>query len=87
VIVWLWDAAGPAGDACGVTDDQAAARQRAQALLTAGHATTAKLQQAVLKYGLDVLDAHYDRSGAGWQARRTQAGTFRWHPLPAPSPG
>jgi len=85
VIVWLWDAAGPACRASGVSADIARAREAARACLTAGQATTALVQAAELVDGTDVLDPYYDRFGRRWQARRTRRGAYRWHPLAAPA--
>jgi hypothetical protein len=38
MIVWIWDASGPATDACGVAGTAEAARRAAGALLSSGHA-------------------------------------------------
>jgi hypothetical protein len=83
VIVWLWDAPGPARCACGVTIDYARAREAAGACLTAGLATTALVQAAELVAGPDVLDPYYARFGRRWQARRTRGGGIRWQSLAA----
>jgi hypothetical protein len=48
VIVWLWDAPGPARTTRGVTGSQTRARQAAEALITGGQAHGAVLEQAVL---------------------------------------
>ena len=68
VIVWLWDVSGPARTACGVTDDQARARQTAEAILTAGQGTTAALEQAVLGLGAGSMTYGYQRTGQAWHA-------------------
>jgi hypothetical protein len=83
VIVWLWDAPGPAHCASGITIDRASAEEAARACLTNGQASTALIQAADLVAGLDVLDPYYARFGRRWQARRTKSGAIRWHPLAA----
>jgi hypothetical protein len=83
VIVWLWDAPGPARCASGITVDRARAEEAARACLTDGQASTALIQAADLVAGPDVLDFYYARFGRRWQARRTKGGGIRWHPLAA----
>jgi hypothetical protein len=70
VIVWLWDAPGPARTGRGVSGDEAAARQAAEACLLAGEARTARVEAAVAVLGTETLGSGYRRTGRGWQARR-----------------
>lgn len=78
MIVWLWEATGDAGFACGVSGDEAGAREAAGACMVSGMATTAVVQSAKLVDYPDTLDAHYVRFGSRWQASRTRTGTIRW---------
>jgi hypothetical protein len=79
VIVWIWDADGPAGrSATGVTDDEAAARSAARAAITATGAETATVEWALHLGGGDWMRSGYLRSGSGWTARRQDDGTLAW---------
>ena len=51
MIVWIWDASGPAADACGVTGTAEAARRAVGLLLSSGRADAAHLEQAALVIG------------------------------------
>lgn len=84
VIVWLWDAGGEIGAACGVSGDYASASEAAGACVASGMAV-ALVQAAELVDGSDALDAHYARFGSRWQATRTREGAVRWREL-APLP-
>lgn len=77
VIVWLWDAPGPGRTARGVTGSQTRARQAAEAILTAGQATTAALEQAVLGLGAGSMTYGYQRTGQAWHARLSD-GHITW---------
>ena len=79
MIVWIWDADGPADrSATGVTDDEAAARRAARAAMTATGAQTATVEWAVHLGGGDWMRSGYLRSGSGWTARRQDDGTITW---------
>lgn len=79
VIVWIWDADGPAGrSASGVTDDEAAARRAARAAITATGAQGATVEWALHLGGGDWMTSGYLRSGSGWTARRCEDGTIAW---------
>lgn len=73
VIVWLWDAPGPARAAHGVTGSQERARQTAETLLAAGQATAAVIEEAVLGLGAGSMTYGYQRTGRAWHAVRTGA--------------
>jgi hypothetical protein len=83
VIVWLWDAAGPACGACGVTADRKTAKSRARTCIRSGHATVAHVQAAEFLAGDDVLDPYYRRFGDRWQAQLAQGTASRWRLLAA----
>jgi hypothetical protein len=68
VIVWLWDAPGPARTTRGVTGSQTRARQAAEALITGGQAHGAVLEQAVLGLGAGSMTYGYQRTGRSWHA-------------------
>ena len=51
MIVWIWDASGPAADACGVAGTAEAARDAAGSLLDSGRAEAARVEQAALVVG------------------------------------
>lgn len=68
MIVWLWDAPGPARTARGVTGSEARARQAAEDLLFGGQATDAVLEEAVLGLGAGTMTYGYQRTGRAWYA-------------------
>jgi hypothetical protein len=68
VIVWLWDAPGPARTARGVTDSEARVRQAAEDLLFSGQATGAIVEEAVLGLGAGTMTYGYQRTGQAWHA-------------------
>jgi hypothetical protein len=80
MIVWLWDAAGPARTGHGVSSDEAAARLAAEACLLAGEATAARVEAAIAVLGTETLSSGYRRTGNGWQAQRGRSG-ISWKPL------
>lgn len=82
--MWLWEATGAAGFACGVSGDEAGAQEAATARMSAGMAATAVVQPARLVDYPDALDAHYVRFGSPWQATRTRAGVIRWRKSAVP---
>jgi hypothetical protein len=80
MIVWIWDATGPAADACGVAGTAEAARRAAGSLLISGRAEAARVQQAVIVIGRALT---YDYCPAGpAQAGRLEAGRPVWAPVP-----
>ncbi len=80
MIVWLWDADGPARSGRGITSDQARALERAETLLRSGHATVAKVESAQADLGIRTLTSGYRRTGHGWRGRSGDSG-IRWEPL------
>ena len=67
MIVWLWNADGPAGNGRGVTDDRARAFQSAEACLCSGQADVAEVEGARLVLGVRTLAFEYERTGEGWR--------------------
>jgi hypothetical protein len=82
VIVWLWDASGPARRGRGITDDEAAARRAAEACLRGTEACSARVESARAVLGIESLTSGYERTGHGWEARRRRDGRITWMPLP-----
>jgi hypothetical protein len=76
--IWLYDARGPERHMCGVTDDEARARRLARESLRSVEATTALVEQAYAALELKTLLYVYQRTGQGWQARRTPRGRIAW---------
>jgi uncharacterized protein RhaS with RHS repeats len=76
MIVWIWDASGPAADACGVTETAEAARRAAGSLLTSGQADAARVEQAAIVIGR-ALTYDYFLTGCAWNAR-LEAGRAVW---------
>jgi hypothetical protein len=68
MIVWIWDASGPAADACGVTGTAEAARRAAGSLLASGRAEAARVEQAAIVIGR-ALTYDYCLTGCAWAAR------------------
>jgi hypothetical protein len=79
MIVWIWDASGPA-DACGVTGTAEAARRAAGSLLASGQARDARIEQAAMVMGY-TLTYDYWPTGQAW-AGRMESGTPAWFPVP-----
>jgi hypothetical protein len=69
VIVWLWDASGPARTACGVTDDEGSAFMAAETLLAGGQITVARVERATMGLGTGSMTYGYQPTGEAWQAR------------------
>ncbi|WP_300608543.1 hypothetical protein [Trebonia sp.] len=69
MIVWLWDACGPARTGRGITDDRARAVRIAETYLRTGQATVATVEGARLLSGIRTLTTGYQRTGEGWRAR------------------
>jgi hypothetical protein len=79
MIVWIWDATGPA-DACGVAGTAEAARRAAGSLLTSGRAQAARVERAALVVATTLT---YDYCPTGQaQAGRLEAGLPVWVPVP-----
>ena len=68
VILYLWDAPGPARTARGVTSSEARARQAAETFLTGGQATDAIVEKAILCLGAGSMTYGYQRTGPAWHA-------------------
>lgn len=77
MILYLWDAPGPACTARGVTGTEACARQAAEALLIGGQATDAVLEKAFLGLGAGSMTYGYQRTGQAWHALLID-GRVRW---------
>ena len=82
MIVWIWDANGPAADACGVAGTADAARDAAGSLLTSGRADAARVEQAAIVVG-STLTYDYCLTGRAWHPR-LHAGRLTWTPAPGP---
>lgn len=67
MIVWIWDASGPAASACGVAGTAEAARSAAGALVASGQAQIARVLQAAIVLG-STLTYDYCPTGQGWHA-------------------
>ena len=80
MIVWIWDATGPAADACGVAGTAEAARRAAGCLLASGRAEAARVEQAAIVVG-STLSYDYCPTGQAWDAR-LEAGRPTWVPVP-----
>ena len=78
VIVWLWDSSGPAGEASGITDDEAQARRAAEKYMRTVQACTARVERAHLRIGIHALTPGYERTGKGWSARQRRNGYIAW---------
>jgi hypothetical protein len=78
MIVWIWDATGPA-DACGVAGTAEAARRAAGSLLASGQAEAARVERAALVVGT-TLSYDYCPTGQAWDAR-LEAGHPVWVPV------
>ena len=80
MIVWIWDASGPAASACGVAGTAEAARDAAGRLLESGRAEAARVEQAALVLG-STLTYDYCPTGRAWHAR-LDAGQLTWTTAP-----
>ena len=76
MIVWIWDASGPAASACGVAGTAEAARDAAGSLVTSGRAVAARVEQAAIVLGT-TLSYGYCPTGRAWHAR-LDAGELTW---------
>jgi hypothetical protein len=84
MMLWLWDAYGPARSGHGVTDNQARAFAIAEAYLRSGGASVAKVEGARMVLGVRTLTSGYERTGERWQGRCGDSG-IRWEQF-APAP-
>lgn len=82
MIVYLWDAPGPARTGRGISGDETAARKAVEACLGAGDARTGRVEAAVAVLEAATLESSYRRTGTGWQARPCRNGPVSWVPLP-----
>jgi uncharacterized protein RhaS with RHS repeats len=80
MIVWIWDASGPAADACGVAGTAEAARRAAGSLLASGQARAAHVEQATIVIGR-TLTYDYCPTGRAWAAR-LESGSPTWVLVP-----
>jgi hypothetical protein len=83
MIVYLWDAHGPACRRRGVSDSLGRALEAARACLVAGGASSARVEVAWLGTCARTLQPCYERTGQAWQARRSGRGAIRWEQTPA----
>jgi hypothetical protein len=82
--MYLWTASGHDivnFRAAGVSDDQARARNAAEALLRTGKAGTACIECAYTAMATSTLSLCYVRTGTGWRARLGQGGQVVWTPF------
>ena len=80
MLLWLWDASSP-GQYRGVTDSETSARRAAEACITRGLATAARVESA--RFAMNAgLHASYQRTGNAWAARASGQ-RVRWVPVPA----
>ena len=77
MIVYLWDAPGPARTARGVTSSEARARQASENFLIGGQATDAVVERAILGLGAGSMTYGYQRTGPAWHALLTD-GRVMW---------
>jgi hypothetical protein len=82
VILFLWDAPGPALTARGVTSSETSARQAAEAFLIGGQATGAVVEKAILGLGAGSMTYGYQRTGLAWHALLAD-GRVAWSQQPA----
>jgi hypothetical protein len=80
VNVWLWDVVDPDGHSgiTGVTDREDTAISHAEALLSEGQSSTARVEQAYAHMGGMWIHSNYERIGSGLTAARTADGSVRW---------
>ena len=83
MIVYLWDAHGPACRRRGVSGSLGRALEAAGACLVAGGASSARVEVAWLGTCARTLQPCYERTGQAWQARRSGRGAIRWEQTPA----
>jgi hypothetical protein len=81
VIVWLWDASGHARAGRGITDDEATARQAAEACMRGAQACSAVVEKAHAVLATESLTSGYARTGQGWTAECHRDGRISWTPF------
>jgi hypothetical protein len=79
MIVWIWEANGPAADACGVAGTAEVAQDAAGSLLATGQAEAAHVEQAAVVIGRAALTYDYCPTGRAWDAR-LESGSPVWVP-------
>jgi hypothetical protein len=80
MLLWLWDAFSP-GQYRGVTDSETSARRAAEACITRGLATAARVESA--RFAMNAgLHASYQRTGNAWTARASGQ-RVRWSSVAA----
>ena len=84
MIVWIWDASGPAASACGVAGTAKAARDAAGSLVISGRAEAARVEQAAVVLGT-TLTYSYCPTGRAWHARLDD-GRLTWTRAQFPEP-
>ena len=87
IVVWLWQADGPASGGRGVSGDRAAAAAAAIGRLRSGDATEAVVEEAETDLGTRTLAGGYYRTGPGWVARTGPDLSVCWVPLERGGPG
>lgn len=80
MVIWLWDAHGPDCAWQGVTHEHASALKQAEACITSGAASGARVELARLVTSFQALTSEYIRSGLGWTAQHRE-GVVTWVPL------
>jgi len=78
VIVWVWDARGPACGQGGVSDDEKRARRLARESLLSTGASEVLVEQASAELGIRTLNHVYVRTGRGWRGHLTPSGRVTW---------
>lgn len=82
MIVYLWDAPGPAYRGRGISGSLAAALEAAGVCVASGRASSARVEAARLGTCARTLEPRYERTGQAWLARRAESGRIRWEPAP-----
>jgi hypothetical protein len=80
-MIWLWDASGPEGDACGVSTEEADARTAAVAAMFATGAATTFVESATYDGGGGWMADGYRRTGFGFVVSATADGGCNWRAL------
>jgi hypothetical protein len=82
MLIFVWSACGGPARFVGVSDDPGRARQAAEACITSGRASGARVEAALLVSGFAHLTYGYERTGDGWQGNGTD-GRVTWRRLTA----
>ena len=80
LMVYLWDAPGPAGRWSGVTGSLGTALDAAGERLISRCASSARVEAAWLAASARTLEPVYERTGQAWQASRGVGGGLQWEP-------